>query len=68
MHTGIFLRVRNPIIMVGKSENERKYLFWAHFYVVAAILKGPIRPKIQSLKIDNCDALQEIYFGFLEIT
>ena len=34
-----------------------------HFCVVAALLKGPFGPKIQSLKIDNCDALHETSFA-----
>ena len=37
-----------------------------HFCVVAALLKGPFGPKIQSLKIDNCDALHETSFALLK--
>ena len=35
---GMFLRVRNPEIMVRKSENEGKHLFWDHFCVVVAMV------------------------------
>ena len=66
MHSVLFSRVRNPKIMDRKSENEGKHLFWAYFYVVVAFLKGLFWPTIQSLKIDNCDALQEISFRFLK--
>ena len=67
MHVGMFSRIRNLKIMVVKSENEGKYLLWGHFCVVAALLKGQVGPNFQSLKIDNCDALQEISFGFLKL-
>ena len=62
----MFSRVRNPKIMVRKSEHEGRHLFWVQFCVVEALLKGPFVSKIQSLKIDNCDALQKISFEFLK--
>ena len=61
MHSAMFSRVRNPKIMVRKSENEEKHLFLAHICVVAAFLKAQFGPKIHSLKIDNWDAMQEIF-------
>ena len=66
MHPDMFSTVKNPKIMVRKLENEGKLLFYAHFCVIAALLKGSFGPKMQSLKIENRDALQEISFGFLK--
>ena len=36
--------------------------------VIAVLLKGLFGLKIQSLKNDKCDGLQEISFGFLEMS
>ena len=64
MHPGMFLRVRNPKIMVRKSETEGRHLFWAHFFVVTALLKGPFGSKIQSLKIDKWCFTENIFCIF----
>ena len=60
---GMFLRVRNPEIMVRKSENEGKHLFWDHFCVVVAMVC--LGQKFTVWK-KNCNALQEISFGILK--
>ena len=62
----MFLRVRNQKIMLRKSENKGKHLFYANFCVIATLSKGPFRPKIQDLKIDKGDGFKEISFGFLK--
>ena len=53
----MFPGVRNPQIIVRKSENEGKHLFGPHFCFLLAPLKGPFRPKAESLKIDIFVAL-----------
>ena len=65
-HPGMFLRARNPKIIVRKTADEWKDLILTNLCVVAALFKMSFGATFPQNIRSNCGSQQEKLFGYLK--